>query len=217
MIDNDIVYTLFSSKIIRRVTPSGTESDICSTTPLHPVGICKSYNDGLMVTLCSCDTPEITSDSYGEVHHIDTSGGIIKTYTHTQDRKRKLFINPSRIAQNKNTDLCVVEYIDREFRSRLVCVSMLSQVRYTYTGQPALTEMFSCNDIACDHHGRILLTDFDNHAVHLLREDGHFLQYVLTEQSPLWGPQCLGLYGNTLWVGCEKGVVRVYKYSDEKC
>ncbi|KAK3105932.1 hypothetical protein FSP39_008886 [Pinctada imbricata] len=74
--------------------------------------------------------------------------------------------------------------------------------------------MFTCSDVACDHHCRILLTDLYNHAVHLLREDGHFLQYVLTKQSPLWGPQCLGLHGDTLWVGCEKGVVRVSKYSN---
>ncbi|KAK3106387.1 hypothetical protein FSP39_018904 [Pinctada imbricata] len=112
--------------------------------------------------------------------------------------------------------MCVVEHIDREYRSRLVCVSMLSQVRFTYTGQPALTKKFSCNDIACDHHGRILLADILNHAVHLLREDGHFLQYVLTEQSPLKLPMALGLHGGTLWVGCQEGVVRVYKYSDEK-
>ncbi|KAK3105854.1 hypothetical protein FSP39_007170 [Pinctada imbricata] len=94
---------------------------------------------------------------------------------------------------------------------------MSSKLRYTYTGQPALKEKFVCNDIACDHHGRILLIDVFNHAVHLLREDGHFLQYVLTEQSPLKWPQSLGLHGGTLWVGCQEGVVRVYKYSDEKC
>ncbi|KAK3106154.1 hypothetical protein FSP39_013803 [Pinctada imbricata] len=94
---------------------------------------------------------------------------------------------------------------------------MLSQVRYTYTGQAALMKRFICNDMACDHHGRILLVDILNHAVHLLREDGHFLQYVLTEQSPLKWPQSLGLHGGTLWVGCQEGVVRVYKYSDEKC
>ncbi|KAK3106639.1 hypothetical protein FSP39_024224 [Pinctada imbricata] len=94
---------------------------------------------------------------------------------------------------------------------------MLSQIRYTYTGQPALTERFICNGIACDHHGRILLTDFYNHAVHLLRENGFFLQCVLTEQSSLKWPQSLGLCGDTLWVGCPKGMVRVYKYSDKKC
>ncbi|KAK3105773.1 hypothetical protein FSP39_005271 [Pinctada imbricata] len=158
--NNDIVYTLFGDKMIRRCSSSsGTVSDVISTAPLHPRGIC-------------------------------------------------------RIVQNINLDLCVVDRVDKEFRSRLVVVSITSKLRFTYTGQPALKEMFVCDDVTCDNHGRILLTDLDNHAVHLLREDGHFLQYVLTKQSPLWCPRSLGLHGDTLWVGCSKGVVRVYKYKD---
>ncbi|KAK3106335.1 hypothetical protein FSP39_017951 [Pinctada imbricata] len=213
MIDNDIVFTNFGSKVIRRVTPSGTENVICSTAPLHPVDICKSYDGGLLVTLCSCNVSEITSGSYGEIHHIDKLGGIIRKYTHTEDNRNKLFTYPNRVAQNINTDLCVVDIIDKEFRSRLVVLSLTSKIRFIYTGQPDMTETFSIKDVCCDHQGRILLNCLLNHVVILLSEEGVFLQYLLTRQSPLFGPRSLGLHGDKLWVGCEKGVVRVYNYN----
>ncbi|KAK3107120.1 hypothetical protein FSP39_007690 [Pinctada imbricata] len=215
--NNDIVYTHFGDKMIRRCSSSsGTVSDVISTAPLHPVGICRSHDGGMMVVLCSCDIPQITSESYGQVYHIDNTGGIINKYTCAEGNKDKLFICPGKIAQNINLDLCVVDIVDKEFRSRLVVISVTSDLRFTYTGQPALKEKFSCKDVTCDRHGRILLADLHNHAVHLLREDGHFLQYVLTKQSPFWAPQSLGLHDDTMWVGCSKGVVRVYKYSDRQ-
>ncbi|KAK3089236.1 hypothetical protein FSP39_002011 [Pinctada imbricata] len=203
--------------MIRRCSSSsGTVSDVISTAPLGPDGICRSHDGGMMVVLCSCDTPQITSESYGQVYHIDNKGGIINKYTRAEGNKDKLFICPGKIAQNINLDLCVVDIVDKEFRSRLVVISVASKLRFTYTGQPALKEKFSCRGVTCDGHGRILLADLHNHAVHLLREDGHFLQYVLTKQSPLWGPQSLGLHDDTMWVGCDKGVTRVYKYSDRQ-
>ncbi|KAK3105574.1 hypothetical protein FSP39_000883 [Pinctada imbricata] len=76
-------------------------------------------------------------------------------------------------------------------------------------------EKLTSGDVACDHLGRILVTDYNNHAVHLLSEDGHFLELILTKQSPLWRPVSLGLHGDTLWIGCDKGVVRVYKYNED--
>ncbi|KAK3106145.1 hypothetical protein FSP39_013617 [Pinctada imbricata] len=168
----------------------------------------------MLVALCSDFTKKITSESYGEIYNINNKGGIIKKYINTEGDKDKLFVNPCRIAQNINLDLCVVDWVDKEFRSRLVVVSVTSKRRFTYTGQPALKKKFSSDDVICDQHGRILLTDDYNNAVHLLSEDGHFLQYLLTEQSTLRRPRCLGLHGDTLWVGCDKSVVRVYKYKD---
>ncbi|KAK3106689.1 hypothetical protein FSP39_025234 [Pinctada imbricata] len=113
-----------------------------------------------------------------------------------------------------NTNLCVVDVIDKEWTSRLVVLSVTSKIRYIYTGQPDMKEKFRPKDVCCDHQGRILLNCLQNDVVILLSEDGLFLQYLLTRQSPLWSPRCLGLHSDTLWVGCSEGVVRVYKYNE---
>ncbi|KAK3093240.1 hypothetical protein FSP39_013094 [Pinctada imbricata] len=215
MLDNDRIFTGFGPMIIRRITPSGTQSEVCSTAPLHPAGVSISFNGDLLVTLCSCNVSKISSDSYGEVHQIEKSGVVQRRYTHTEDHRSKLFVNPLKVAQNVNKDLCVVDIIDNEFRSRLVVLSESSKLRFIYKGQQSFSKKFTSNDVACDDRGRILVTDYYNHAVHVLLEDGHFLQYLLTEQSPLSYPRSLGLHGDTLWVGCDKGVVRVYKYGEQ--
>ncbi|KAK3105691.1 hypothetical protein FSP39_003532 [Pinctada imbricata] len=214
IMENDIIYTQFGNKKIRRMSFSGTVSDVISTAPLHPYGISTSRDGGILVTLCDCFPKDITTSSKGEILQITSTGGITKRYGHTEGHTDRVLINPRRVAQNVNMDLCVVDTIDKEYNSRLVVSSIKGYRKFSYIGQPSLKKMFSADDVVCDHRGRILVTDYYNHAVHLLSEDGHFLKLILTEQSPLWRPRCLSLQGDTLWVGCEKGVVRVYKYNE---
>ncbi|KAK3106270.1 hypothetical protein FSP39_016449, partial [Pinctada imbricata] len=201
---------------IRLFTPPGKESNICSTHPLHPTGICKTQKGGILVCLADCSSQVMASTRTGEVHHINTSGRILHIYNQTGEKEKYIFKHPQRIAENRNTDLCVVDLLDKNWRSRLVVVSSTSSIRFTYYGQPKLKEEFRSYDVCCDEAGRILVTDLLNHAIHLLREDGHFLQYVLTEESPIFKPTCIGLHGDTLWVGGAKSVVRVYQYSDKE-
>ncbi|KAK3106653.1 hypothetical protein FSP39_024594 [Pinctada imbricata] len=214
MMDNDIIYTHFGDKMIRRISASGTVSDVISTAPLHPSGISTSRDGGILVTLCDCYIKDITTSSKGEILQITSKGGITQRYGHTEGHTDRVLVNPYRVAQNVNMDLCVVDVIDKEIRVRLVVLSIKGHRKFSYTGQQSLKEKFVSDDVVCDHRGRILVTDLYNHAVHLLSEDGHFLGLILTKQSPLWRPRCMGLHCDTLWVGCEKGVVRVYKYND---
>ncbi|KAK3106207.1 hypothetical protein FSP39_015189 [Pinctada imbricata] len=215
MMDNDIIYTRFGDKIIRRLSSSGKASDVISTAPLHPCGISTSRDGGILVTLCDCYPTDITTSSKGDILQITSTGGITQRYGHTEGHTDKVLMNPRRVAQNVNMDLCVVDVIDKELKTRLVVLSIKGHRKFSFIGQPSLKEKFSSDDVVCDHRGRILVTDFYNHAVHLLSEDGHFLELILTEQSPLWRPRCMGLHGDTLWVGCSKGVVRVYEYKEE--
>ena len=83
--------------------------------------------------------------------------------------------------------------------------------RFTYTGQAALEKIFYAVDACCDQRGRIILTDFYNHAVQVLSVDGQFLQYLPTAQYSLVYPRSLALRDDKLWIVCDKNVVRVLK------
>ncbi|KAK3096657.1 hypothetical protein FSP39_002153 [Pinctada imbricata] len=126
-----------------------------------------------------------------------------------------MFTLPKRLAQNLNLDICVVDYTDKESNSRLLVITATGKVRFIYNGQSSLQRKFAARDVCCDNRGRILVVDLHNNAVHLLREDGEFLQYVLTELNELRGPRCLAMYEDTLWVGCRKGLVKVYRYYED--
>ena len=210
VLDNgDHVFTCFGSKDIRKVTPTGHVTVVCSTAPLRPAGISMSRDGHMLVGLCDGYVDEITTDSRGVVHLMDMSGKVMKRYG--ADGRTKLFTNPTRIVQNVNLDLVVVDIIDKEFRTKIIGVSVDGRSRFTYKGQASLEESFCGKDVCCDQHGHIILADYLNHAVHMLSADGQFVQYLLTEQDGLWGPRSLALRDNTLWVGCVKGVVRVVK------
>ena len=210
VLDNcEHIITHFSREEIRKVFPTGHVTVVCSTSPHRPRGISMSHDGHMLVCLCDCDVPDITTDSRGEVHLMDMSGKVVKKYGAVGGTK--LFTNPQRVVQNVNLDLVVVGIIDKEFRSKVVGVNLDGRPRFSYTGQAFFENKFHAFDVCCDQRGRIILTDFYNHAIHVLNADGQFLLYLLTARDGLVGPRSLSLYDNMLWVGCEKGVVRVVK------
>ncbi|KAK3095596.1 hypothetical protein FSP39_016512 [Pinctada imbricata] len=211
-IKDDLVFISTDDKIIRRVAPSGSMSDICTTTSFHPHGISTALDGGMLICLCDSDYEHVSQNSTGEVRHLDAAGVTLRTYRHT-DFQNKLFTCPFRAAQNINSDICVLEYAGEECSSRLVVVSFTSELKFIYTGQPTLKEKFSPTDVCCDQRGRILVTDFFNGGVHILRKDGNFLQHVL---SPVWASQSLALFGDILWIAGDEGYISVYKYSEEE-
>ncbi|KAK3105833.1 hypothetical protein FSP39_006826 [Pinctada imbricata] len=214
LIDNDVIYSHFRDMAIRYLPSTGSVSDIYSTAPHFPVGINTSRDGNILVTLCGCSDRNITSESRGHIIQINTSGGLIRKYGYTDCHSDKVLTWPLTVAQNINLDICIIDRLDKDCRSRLVVITISSQVKFIYTGQSSLREMFVAFDVSCDHRGRILVTDLHNHAIHLLNADGHFIQYVLSNQSPLLWPTSLALDRKTLWVGCREGVIRVYNYSD---
>ena len=210
VLDNgDHMFTCFGAKEIRKVSPTGHVTVVCSTASLGPTGISMSRDGHMLVCLCDCNVSEITADSRGEVHLIDMSGKVMRKYG--ADGRTKLFTNPRRVVQNVNLDLVVVDVIDKKFRTRVIGVSVNGRSRFTYKGQASLEKIFYAFDACSDQRGGIILTDVYNHAVHVLSADGQFLQYLLTAQDGLVYPRALALHDDTLWVGCDDGVVRVVK------
>ena len=210
VLDNgDHVFTHFGGKEIRKVSSTGRVTVVCSTEALGPTGISMSRHGHMMVCLCDCRVPDITTDSRGEVHLINMSGKVMRKYG--ADRRTKLFTNPKINAQNVNLDICVVDFINSNHETNIIGVILDGRKKFIYTGQASLEKKFSAQDICCDGHGRILLTDFFNHAIHVLSAEGQFLQYLLTAQDDLVYPRSLALRDDKLWIGCQYGVIRVVK------
>ena len=216
VLDNgDHVITIFGAKEIRKVSPTGHVTVVCSTAPLRPVGISMSRDGHMLGCLCDCDVDDITAESMGEVQHVDMTGRVLTRYRYGDDGRTKLFTWPKRVTQNVNMDLCVVDTVNKDFRTRVVGVTTDSRLKFTYTGQTSLKEKFNAKDLCCDERGRIILTDYLNDAVHVLSADGQFLQYLLTAKDGLVYPRSLAHCDDTLWIGCEKGVVRVLKLKSD--
>ncbi|XP_062569727.1 uncharacterized protein LOC134231778 [Saccostrea cucullata] len=208
--NGDDYFTDLSNKSIRRLSPSGSVSTVVSTDPLLPGGICQSVDSGLLVTLIGCESDSYKLESHSRrlVRHITVTGDVIHEYEFQEDGHTRLFILPSTVTQNSNSDICVVNCTSAN-TGELVIMSPSGRKKFVYRGQN-LTENFNPADVVCDSLCNILVTDPRNKQIHLLSPDGEFLKFL--PDNEVNRPYSLSLYMSTLWVGYREGVVKVFQY-----
>ncbi|XP_048753568.2 uncharacterized protein LOC125664803 [Ostrea edulis] len=207
----DAYFTDYKDNTIGRLSPSGSVSTVVSTLPLSPIAICQSINGGLLVTLKDSKTNsfELKSDSKRLLRHITMTGDDIREYEFQEDGKTRLFTVPIKVKQNGNSDICVANYTS-DVTGNVVILSSSGCLRSVYHGQNLNKDFCPC-DVVCDSRCNILVTDLNNHRIHLLSPGGEFLKFLLTENE-VDNPFKLSLFGSTLWVGNFKGTVKLFQF-----
>ena len=145
----------------------------------RPLNVCSSTSGDLLVTMISEDEEETKVVRY--------SGSTEKQSIQWDDQGFPLYsANPSKfLSENRNLDICVAD----RFACAIVVVNVDGEFRFKYEGAPSLSvRKFTPRGIATDGEGLILTTDFTNHCIHVLDQDGHFLRYIdnCQLQTP-WG------------------------------
>ncbi|XP_062598810.1 uncharacterized protein LOC134260255 [Saccostrea cucullata] len=217
----DVYFTNYENNSIARLSTtrsymnllsySGSFTTVICTDPLTPLGICQSLDGGLLVTLIDMESEDFKLEATSRrlLRHIALNGDIIKEYKYLEDKQTRLFIQPVRVVQNKNSQICVVNRTSGK-TGELVVISPSGRPMFIYCGQD-LIHGFNPNDVVCDSLCNIIVADAGNHLIHLLSPDGDFLKYLLTDNE-VKTPTSLSLSKRTLWVGNEHGLVKVFKY-----
>ncbi|XP_062620355.1 uncharacterized protein LOC134281936 [Saccostrea cucullata] len=148
--NRDVYFTDISNNSIRCLSPSGSVSTVLSTNPLGPVGICQSIDGGLLLTLrdLESDLYKLDSNSRRLMRHITVTGDVIHEYEYQEDGKTRLFTLPVRVAQNNNSDICVVNSTSLT-SGELVIMSPSGRMKSVYRGQN-LAEDFRPGNAECD-------------------------------------------------------------------
>eukprot|EP00105_Crassostrea_gigas_P011188 XP_011426745.1 PREDICTED: uncharacterized protein LOC105327813 [Crassostrea gigas] len=193
--DEDLIYTDMKNKVINRITPDNTTTELIKTGDWEPVSIHSSYING-----------DILVGMFGKVTRYNKTGTEIQNIQR-DDKGQALYSLPRYITENIHGDVCV-----SDFNNGVVVVDKSGQHRFSYTSQRS---GFFPWGICTDVLGHILVCDGGGgETVHLLDQDGQFLSLLLTKQQGVKSPCSVCLDDeNNLWVGqLDTNTVTVYKY-----
>ncbi|XP_078328828.1 uncharacterized protein LOC111113786 [Crassostrea virginica] len=117
---------------------------------------------------------------------------------------------PLNMSENNNGDVCVSD----ANADTVVVVNKPGRVRFRYDGTQARPKKaFGHRGIVTDALSQIIVADCNNNCLHILDQNGQFLRcvdYCVLEKPYGLSIDCEG----KLWVGSERGDIKVIKYLD---
>ena len=79
------------------------------------------------------------------------------------------------LSENRNCDFCVADSL----AGAIVVVTADGELRFRYIGPPSTPrKLFDPRGITTDSQANILTSDSDNHRIHIINRDGHFLRFI---------------------------------------
>ena len=184
--DGDILLSDYDNNCIKSLSVQKKITTLFSTR-WRPCGLCCLHNGDVVVTF--------HDDSKVAVYSRD--GQIRQTFNHIKLRR------PWEVAVNKvNQDIYICDLEGYYYSSpgKLLAVGADGRLRYEYTGQS--DSELTPEDVCTDQMGHVLITDCQNHRVHILDQEGRFIQYILTKQQGLGRPVTIDVdREGYVWVG----------------
>ncbi|CAC5378221.1 unnamed protein product [Mytilus coruscus] len=204
---NNILVTTGETKLklINTMTGQMTDSRY-DVKPLIPSSIHVTSDHRVIIGACAGgETFPVTGRRVVVV--MDQEGKQLKEYEHDNHNER-LFTYPARIISTFNGNICVVDELDDDVRGRVVVLSPGGDILGTYTGHPDVNtgkKPFTPVGILATHSDNIVVTDMNNHLLHILTDQGQIITYYNLRDMGIIFPYSLALsLSGTIYIGCVK-------------
>ncbi|XP_052079434.1 uncharacterized protein LOC127717695 isoform X3 [Mytilus californianus] len=206
--NNDVLLSLFgSSDVSLLTTKTGEIKPFLSVPPLLTRGIhVTKHNEIILGVKERGDSYNPTNKSCRKVIIFGMDGKQKQSYEYDK-HKQRLFTVPIIITSNVNNDILVID--STSIDERVVVIDREGQVKWTYQGLPQVNsgdKLFHPRDIVTTSEGHVIVTDCNNHALHVLSRDGDLLTCKVMKDQGIIYPYSLDIdTKGQLWVGCHSG------------
>ena len=199
--DGDLLLPDYDNSCIKSLSREKTITTLFRTGG-KPTGLCCLHNGDIAVTF----------EEDSEVYVFSRDGKIRRKLDHIK------FRCPMKITENNvNQDIYVCDHERGSYVSpgKMIAAGADGKIRYEYTGQGDST--FTPVEVCTDQMGHVLITDHGNHRVHILDQEGQFIQYVLTSKQGLHLPVTVDVDSEGyVWLGEYTGLfigrIKVARY-----
>lgn len=187
--------------LIMKIT---TQNEVETFADISPFRVSCIYVTESNNLLCGL----MKQDGEAKVIKMSAKGRIALTFQYDERSKKQLFKKPFSITQNKNRDIWVVE---DSLCSPVKVIDKNGKFKFTYTGLKDTSTFgkFSPSYVL-GVNTNVLISDDNNHSVHLVDQDGQFLCFVIFKDEHICNPTSLDkdTDGN-IWIKCADNKINV--------
>lgn len=137
---------------------------------------------------------------------MDEQGNRLTQYEH-DNKNKPLFTLPHRITSTSNGNIWVVDHVELYGNGRVVMLQQTRSNVQIYDGHPDINSAnkpFDPQDILTSPEDNIIVTDRNNHTLHILDHDGVIITYIKTDDVGIREPSSLTLSEpGYFYIGCE--------------
>ena len=202
--NNDILVSFASSSDVKLLTISGEVQPFLSVAPLLPTGIHVTNNNNIILGVKEKgDAFKLTDRSCRKVIVLGENKKEIQSYQY-DSHKERLFTLPFRITV-ENTNIVVIDKTSYS-GGRVVLLDKEGGAKWIYHGIPQINaedSPFDPTGIVTTSLGNVIVTDYNNHALHVISGEGQILTYKDMSDLGVICPFSLDIdTQGHLWVGC---------------
>lgn len=222
---NNILVTMYNEtniKLIDTITGKITDS-VYDVKPLYPISI-HVTSDRRVIIGAKSSGKLFPAIGRRAVIVLDQEGKQLEEYEHEKQNKRSfeslrrfltinknLFTYPRRVTSTSNGNVFVVDRLNDNYRGRVVVLSQGGDIMGIYNGMSEVNtdkDPFTPRGILTLPSDNIIVTDMDNHLLHILTDHGQIITYYTLQDMGIIYPYSLALSTTrTIYIGCvsEKG------------